>query len=58
MGLFRVSLGDVIVCSGFFDPYEQLPIEVPQWWSRTRNQADAEVLLQRNGAQNVVRTNA
>lgn len=59
MGLLRVALAMSLCAVAFSVQAEQLPIEVLSAVVKDQKIADAEVLLQRNGAQNVVgRTNA
>ena len=59
MGLLRVASAMSLCAVAFSVQAEQLPIEVLSAVVKDQKIADAEVLLQRNGAQNVVgRTNA
>ncbi|AQY63743.1 MULTISPECIES: tetratricopeptide repeat protein [Pseudomonas] len=59
MGLLRVASAMSLCAVAFSIQAEQLPIEVLSAVVKDQKIADAEVLLQRNGAQNVVgRTNA
>ena len=59
MGLLRVASAMSVCAMAFSVQAEQLPIEVLSAVVKDQKIADAEVLLQRNGAQNVVgRTNA
>lgn len=59
MGLLRVASAMSLCALAFAVQAEQLPIEVLSAVVKDQKIADAEVLLQRNGAQNVVgRTNA
>ena len=59
MGLLRVASAMSLCALAFSVQAEQLPIEVLSAVVKDQKIADAEVLLQRNGAQNVVgRTNA
>ncbi|MGC6371067.1 tetratricopeptide repeat protein [Pseudomonas sp. K2I15] len=59
MGLLRVASAMSLCVAAFSVQAEQLPIEVLSAVVKDQKIADAEVLLQRNGAQNVVgRTNA
>ena len=59
MGLLRVASAMSLCAVAFSIQAEQLPIEVFSAVVKDQKIADAEVLLQRNGAQNVVgRTNA
>lgn len=59
MGLLRVASAMSLYALAFAVQAEQLPIEVLSAVVKDQKIADAEVLLQRNGAQNVVgRTNA
>lgn len=59
MGLLRIASAMSLCAVAFSVQAEQLPIEVLSAVVKDQKIADAEVLLQRNGAQNVVgRTNA